>query len=324
MLFTNKKQFGVTSNINLNSYHIAYSNLSIVKTPLGYTVGSSTSIADTKELAIKKVYSEYLERFSLGINVSSLTEIKAIHAITKTICSEQAGFFAYGDSKYGHSDSTGTASGTNSLAIERKAILELIEKNDCLCFWYSNIGVRLNLAEFEEYIKHLNFISTNFRAYVVSEISNYYSVIFIGFHNGKMLCNGIACSNNIINACTTAIQEAKTIEWQQYSNPQSSIFGLSKKYNQAVMEKLNLLDSKAFKYRASDFSTVDDLHLAGWVKDLKIALIGIDSKLGLKSIKCISNDLISCVPTMQNIEKYTNKTVVKKYYIDRSVDCSIV
>lgn len=61
-----------------------------------------------------------------------------------------------------------------------------------------------------------------------------------------------------------------------------------------------------------------------WVRDIQIRLIFEDRRLGVKVVKCISNELLSCVPIKKNIDCSPNKEIVKRYYLDQSIDCPIV
>lgn len=63
---------------------------------------------------------------------------------------------------------------------------------------------------------------------------------------------------------------------------------------------------------------------AEWVNNIQIRLIHEDRRLGVKVIKCISEELLSCLPIKKNIEYSLNKEIVKRYYLDKEVDCPIV
>ena len=101
MIFVKKNDYGVTEDVFLNRQHISYANLCEVKTPLGLTIGNATAIDKRKQICLKKCFSEYLERFALGIPIGKIQKTDAINLADKSI--EQIHFsdFGYGDSEYG-------------------------------------------------------------------------------------------------------------------------------------------------------------------------------------------------------------------------------
>ena len=147
MIFANKERYGITRNIFLKQSYIGCLNLCRVKTKLGISIGDATSRDINKLVSIKKCYNEYLERFSLGISIDREDTVQSINIIDNSICNRKKKLFAYGDTSYGHNDTTGTATGINSYIIIEKAIRELIEKNDVLCFWYNDSGKVISLSE---------------------------------------------------------------------------------------------------------------------------------------------------------------------------------
>ena len=222
MLFTKKRNFGVTQRDFLKEAALGYLNLCKVQTNIGYTANNATSIDENKKIALKKCYSEYLERYSLGINIESKKSVKVLNHIEKKLKNNYLSAFAYGNSVTGHNDTTGTAAGLHSDIIINKAVCELVEKNEVFCFWYSNNG---KVIEPNNYIKNiinkLNFVSTNFFCFCSQEISNYPTVIVLGFLHERLITTGVSCTDNMYSSLQNAFQEAKIVEWQQFKNPES-------------------------------------------------------------------------------------------------------
>lgn len=67
-----------------------------------------------------------------------------------------------------------------------------------------------------------------------------------------------------------------------------------------------------------------ELQLADWVQHIYIKVIYADEMRGLKTVKCISKELLSSIPIKENIEKTLNKEIVQRYYKNQTIDCPIL
>ena len=85
MIFSNKYNFGVTEKTFLNEFSIGYLNLCKVKTSIGYTACDATSLDKNSKVAIKKCYSEYLERFSMGIPIDRDIKTEVVELVNKNV-----------------------------------------------------------------------------------------------------------------------------------------------------------------------------------------------------------------------------------------------
>ena len=324
MLFTKKRNFGVTQCDFLNEAVLGYVNLCKVRTDVGYTASDATSIDKSKKIALKKCYSEYLERYSLGIKVGSEECTEVIEYTRKQIGNNYLSAFAYGDHATGHNDTTGTAAGLYSDFIINKAICELVEKNEVFCFWYGSKGnVVEQTAEVKKIINKLGFISTDFFCFCLQEISNYPTILVLGFLNQRLITTGVSCTNNILSSLQNAFQEAKIVEWQQFQNPESNFSSFSDDDHRTFWDKIVQKHNSLPKY---NYESQMHSHIifAEWVNNIQIRLIHEDRRVGVKVIKCISEELLSCLPIKKNIEYSLNKEIVKRYYLDKEVDCPIV
>lgn len=325
MIFTDKYNFGITQNIFLKEALIGYLNLNRARTRVGVTAGDATSIDNNLKLVIKKSYSEYLERFSMGIPIDKEEVTSVVNYIRRGIEKEKFSEFGYGLHSKGYNDTTGTAVGVVTSEIVEKAISELIEKNEVFCFWYGRAGKKLESTPFvEAVIDKLGFCSNEFFYFVVNEISNFPTIIVMGFLDGRLITTGVACCGNMKEGIYKAFQEAKIIEWQQYNNSKSNFLKYSKKEQK---EFYNIIRRKNKVLESEIMSTEEKkrkLELEDWIEDIEIKLLYVDANLGIKVIKCISEDLLSALPVQKNILKSLNKKIVKKYYIDKEVECPIV
>lgn len=326
MLFANKERYGVTGNIFLNQSYIGYLNLCKVKTRLGVSIGDATSRDANKLVCIKKCYSEYMERFALGIYIDKEESVQSINIIDNTIGNRPRKMFAYGDTLFGHNDTTGTATGINSCIIIEKAVCELIEKNDTLCFWYNDSGKVISLSELRyQKISECNFISNEFYCFMVEEISNYPTVIIMCFRDNKLLATGVSCNRTLEEAFDGAIQEAKIMEWQQFDNSLSTFSKLSTLEHEAIYcETVRKTQKMKSIIENVNEKTNAKIELKKWIKNIEINVIFADEKRGLKTIKCVSKELISSIPVMENIALYKNKEIVRRYYKEGIIDCPIV
>lgn len=325
MLFVNKERYGIARNVFLNQSYIGYLNLCKVKTKHGVSIGDATSRDVDKLVCIKKCYSEYLERFSLGICIGMKDTVQSINIIDNSICNSQKDLFAYGDTSYGHNDTTGTATGADSCIVIKKAVCELIEKNDVLCFWYSDCGIVVTLSEMQYHkISECNFISNEFYCFMVEEISNYPTLIIMCFRDRKLLATGVSCNRTIEEALDGAIQEAKIMEWQQFNNDLSSFSKFSIFEHETIycetVRKAKIMKNKG---GYGDEKASNKIKLKSWIKNIEVNVIYSDEKRGLKTIKCVSNELMSSIPVIENIALCKNKEIIQRYYKNGKVDCPI-
>ena len=325
MIFARKSSYGFTESIFLNEYHIGYLNLCKVATEIGLTIGNATSIDIDKQVCMKKCFSEYLERFALGIPIQKNDLVKSVNVIKGDISDNVFTEFGYGDSEFGHNDTTGTATGIYSQKIIDKAVRELLEKNEVLCFWYGNCGRKLVINnDVVNIINNYNFIADDFYCFVVNELSNIPTIIVLGFKNKRLLTSGVSCDYNILESLNNALGEAKTIEWQQYNNRHSALNNYT---NREQKEILNNVIQKNNNYDSVCISELESMNsqieVSDWIDDIRMKILYSDDKLGLKTVKCISKHLMSSIPIKENIKKCGEKEIIKKYYMYTEVDCPI-
>ena len=325
MIFSNRTNYGISEELFLNAPYKSFINFASVKTDLGYTPGNATSISYDKKLAIKKCYSEYIERYAMGLSINKEDIVNSYDLIEHSTVSEAKSHFSYGDTIIGHSDTTGTAAGIYSVDIINKGLCELIEKNDLMCFWYGNGGSEIANCDIQklEYVRKMGLISDEIRLFTIKEISNYPTVIAMGFKLGKLITTGICCSKKIQDALYGAVKEAKVIEWQQYNNSGSPIWDISEENQRQIKCHINRPIISLHEAEKTN-SMVDGVAFASWIKSIRIKVIFSDARYNLKAIKSISDELMISVPTISNIKKCLEKEVVRRYYINNNLDCPIL
>lgn len=324
MIFSRGTSYGLVEDIYERGVKLSYLNLCRVKTPYGITIGNATSIADTKKESIKKSYNEYLERFGMGCLLGKENQIFVIDLVQNKVVEDNESNYGYGDTYYGHSDTTGTASGQNSDFIISKSISELIEKNEVLCFWYGNKGKKVFMSEMirKEILKR-KLISSEVLLFAVSEISNYPTIIAVGIREKRIIATGVACSEDFMMSVKNALDELRIIEWQQYNNPKAHINHFSIDEQARMIRRIY---EKKMLYNfvgENEYSKIEMLELTKWIENVYIKVIFSYEKYGIKTVKCVSKDLLAALPLKENIELDLSKSVVEKYYIHRDIDCPI-
>lgn len=324
MIFANRESYGVKNDFFLNDLNIGYVNLSKVKTIKGITAGSASAADNDKQLSLIKSYSEHLERLSLGIPIKSKEKICSINVIKKMILTNKFNEFSYGKHLLGYNDTTGTASGNKTEQILPKAVSELIEKNELFCFWYGSKGERVYCdSEIDTLISRFNFISNVFKIYLITELTNYPTIIVLGFLEDELLTSGISCSSDVDTSIENALREAKSIEWQTFSNPLTGSYKFSKEIMQIFYEKIKKKEETYKLILRNSIKNNKTLKFADWIDHIECAIIGDDLNRGIKTIKCISNQLLNSIPIKKNIYLQKEKEIVIRYLDDYSVDCPI-
>ena len=144
--------YGFSKNFQLNDSKLFYINGDRIKKENYYYPSDGTSISISKELSMRKSYSEYLERFLLSVGGYT----------------HDGTYVSYGENtNYGYIDTTGTATGINSKQVIHKALKELIEKNELFYFWYTNIGERLRIELSNKQYVHNKRTSSIFKCIYV-------------------------------------------------------------------------------------------------------------------------------------------------------------
>lgn len=311
MFMNYNNEYGITNSYQLKRYKIGYLNSYKMKLSNHYTPHTGTAIADKKNLAFIKSFNEFLERFSLGLGSYD----------------QNNNYIGYGkNQKYGSIDTTGTSSGSSSERIITKAKLELIEKNEVLFFWYAKNSNHFLVYQ-NHYIKNLrnslDFIGEDHYLFYTRNISNIPTFISMTFKRGLLTGCGIACDLNTKAAIENAILENRLIEWQNYRNPNSALFNNAQKYKKEIYKfVINKINYK--KICEVDYVTYEQLETCGWIKEFEIVILGLNEKLGIKTIKVLSENLLNCIPNNKNIRLSQNQDIISKIYFQKAPDCILV
>lgn len=155
--------------------------------------------------------------------------------------------------------------------------------------------------------------------------ANYPTVIVLGLKGKRLITTGVSCSMSTMESFDNAIKEAKIIEWQQYNNIQSEFW----RYSDTEMQDIyKIIDYKSKTLKSIDIFSDKYLNsvldIKSWVGDIYLKIVSTDEKTGLKTIKCVSDQLLSALPIYSNILKSMDKEIIRRYFINKEVDCPIV
>lgn len=305
------ENYGTTHNFGTKAWKIGYLNGLQLKKGRYYYPNDGTSIGRNKSIVLRKMYSEYLERYRLGVG-----------GVTRS-----GNYISYGNNNlYGFIDTTGTATGIASEFIIDKALRELIEKNELFNFWFTERGLRYLITpskKEKKLIDDLNFVADNHIIIGIKSISNFFTVIVISFKDKVVTGCGIACESNLKKGIKKALLENKLIEWQQYKNPNSDFYKRASSLGDQVHE---FIISKKYQY---PFPPVTE-QIERWVKLEKnipkpeVIILGknIDNTV---SIKLISEYLLNCIPKKIYLKDSSTQLITSGINIDTTgIDCILV
>lgn len=92
---------------------------------------------------------------------------------------------------------------------------------------------------------------------------------------------------------------------------------------QLFYKKVNYKEHLCEMVLISSLEHNESLKISDWIVHIEIAVIGEDINRGIKTIKCISNQLLNSIPIKKNILLQKEKEIVRKYLNDFSVDCPV-
>ncbi|MGX7412760.1 YcaO-like family protein [Enterococcus caccae] len=308
------QEYGVSNSFEINKWKLFYLNGKKLKIGNYYFPSDGTAINRTKELSIRKSYSEYLERFRLGIG--GYTD-SGVH-------------ITYGENDvYGYIDTTGTATGTMSSQLIYKGLSELIEKNELFLFWYTSDGERLQIQlspKELELIRDLNFIAIEHKIFAIRNLSNFYTVIVISFSNKQITGCGIACENSIEVAVEKAILENKLSEWQHYKNPNSKFYSDTCQNIEAIYDYINYLSNHTQQYLCHNYDSVtQNLVLEEKIQRPEIVLLGKSQCDNEKTVKLVSRYLLNCIPSKEYLLLSTKQLILKGIDFNSApMDCLLI
>ncbi|KQL58303.1 MULTISPECIES: hypothetical protein [Bacillaceae] len=329
MIFTGKKNYGTVVNDFLVNPYISYTNLGSVQTVEGNTPSASTGIDKKKHISLIKAYQEHLERRRMGFANLNNIKVKAYNHVRQSEIERFSTDFGYGKSNfYGHSDTTGSASGLCSVDIKKKALTELLEKNEMYLFWYKKLGFKVMINnDLHRLINSFAFYSERIEMFFSKNITNCVTVFVILIANNRIQASGVALDSDFYTAFRTALAEAYTIEWQIRNNPLSHLNNYSDKFHEGVVKYVDYLSESLSLEKPLEVSNNPDIEVDSWITSIDYHVLpGADDNL---TIKCASKNLYNCLPQKKYILSGFNRAInqiynIKKQDIRNTPECILL
>ncbi len=332
IIFCNNQNRFILQNSNfINEYKVGLAFLELIKINNYIIPYGISSVDKSPQIVYKKIFSEYNERTRVGYNTFSKNKKNIYNTINENNVVLDSCYIGYGyNDIYGVLDTTGTSSGLNSETLIRKSLYELLEKNELLLFWYRNLGKAVQNTEYvQNIIKKIGFISENIYIFFSSNISNANCFIVIICENEKVVSCGISMDMNINDSLTNALLEAKLFEKIYMKNKSSPYEKIPLddsvnnykyiNYLYASLEKIIINDDFIFK------NECEDLKLADWINDISFSVLNNNKYQKSLTVRCLSKDLLGCLPLKYNISKMKGKKILEVYnifeWLDKAPEC---
>jgi len=320
VIFADKRNYNILRGSFIGDYMMFYAFLDSIKRDNMATPSDATSIDKSKRMLVVKTFNEHSERALMGLRKKE--ECDVINFIDKTVCKLNKIDFTYGfNSQFGHSDTTGTASGHRSHAVIKKAVLELLEKNELLGLWYGKKGSVLELSKYSDLVNNFKFISPNVDIFLCNELSNYYTIIVVLSSDDKITSSGIAIDSCFDDALSLALQEAKLLEWCNYDSSASTFAKWPAEVHMEAKRHLDNLSARLIKKSADrhQYKAKSELEINKFIRSIYIRMLNASFGKRELTIKCISMELFNCLPRSEWLKSSIDKDIIKYFNIDETV-----
>ncbi|KOR94823.1 YcaO-like family protein [Geobacillus stearothermophilus] len=286
----------------------------------------ANAIAFSKQLAIRKSFSEMIERRNLllGGYKNQNDEV-----LTWDIIRNAPAYLPYEYTTYQTegpypSDTTGTATHPDSYQAVKIAIKELLEKNALFLFWYGKKGYTLrsnNMLENIPIYHHFKEMPGSIELFVNDSFAPLYVVFAIVYTERKIICCGVGSSFHLQEAIQKSLEEAYVLRWQKESNEILKSY-LNEKYPEKNYEEqlsylleLKSLPGYIYTREEININTNNDIRncFPLWLTNLHVIILQNKFYSALKCVKVFSLDLYNHVPIKQylRIERKINQETIK-------------
>ncbi|NEW63123.1 hypothetical protein GMA11_06905 [Granulicatella sp. zg-ZJ] len=305
----------------LNDIHLIGTMRAVILEKRYLIPWNSTAVAKTKSIGIKKLYSEFLDRHYIGYQLHKKNQLvygKGVSSIVplkrKDIC--------YGVSeKYGVIDTTGTAGGClSSSTLFQIALLELIEKNELMLFWYGSYGYRYYLKK-QSYLNLIKMFNKDYKVvdeikiFCIKNLSSAVTIIVALFKKKNFVGSGIAASLIIDEAIEKAVNESKNLLLAYYHVGNLLLNDKLCKEVSVHLQKKELYSKKInYNLKESTFK------LKKWINDIVTVFLPFSCG-NEKVIKVCSQKLINCIPLKENL-MYLDKEIF--YHFDLDIESDVI
>lgn len=311
--------YNISESLFEQEGYFSYSKTGSVLVGPAYNPDGGTGFDISRRISLKKAYAESVERRSLIIKYNSDKLINCINLIDMSIALLEERYFYYYDNDP-VIDSTATAAHVNGQLALSNAIEELFQKNSLFLMWYFRRVYKLKNKE--RILVNLDFLP-------------WITILLWEKVDGDIfLFTGLGTGLSYMEALHRAKIEIKTLK-KQYTN--NHYVGNSKfkiEENQKTSNYLKSLIESAQYISESNIFNGNNVNirfaikkLPSWIRTLYVSKT-INNLSYVNVLKVFSNELISCIPTKDNLLKVHQTEVFFKVYgfinISSIPNCTII
>lgn len=310
--------------------YFSSSRIGILLNENGYSPNDCGSFGHNKILSTKKAYSESIERRSLagGLSQNNFVQTIELFSGTKKEINKKNFYF----SSDGCIDTTATAVNIDGRDAVISSILELIEKNATMLFWYNNDGYRLDSELIERKISKIISPKYTYEIFMTDSFSPVLVAYVFLYIEGKPIIAGTGSGVSIIYAIEKAANEALFLAKIKEEDNVLLKYNDIPKDNYTSLKEKSLNDvrtfNKLYSYPKKEVTTLNNTNRTS-IDNLKKSLSCFTNNLYIHSLKvaykkliCIksfSPDLINYVPFKENLK--FNRRIYSRISTDVLKNC---
>ena len=298
-------------------YYSAYFAFSKINSLTNNKIKSTTdcgSFGDNKILTLKKAFSESVERRSMVAFPGKKDKVKVLDLLEGSISHINKNNFFFSLNK--KTDTTGSAVNSNCRKAIEDSMLELIEKNATVLFWYKNNGYRTNSRFLRSKVNEIIDSKYNYEIYITDSFKPINVAFVAVYKDDKLLIIGTGAGESNMSAVVKAANEAMFLNYVDKNEiPVQQILQV-KQDNYTYLKQKALLNPKTVKklHQYPIYNIVQekqDNHVNKKMDLIKLSLseytkhvyLYLQRTLNLRlvSAKVYSPDLVNYVPFKMNL-----------------------
>ncbi|MFX3618331.1 MAG: hypothetical protein ACE3JK_12500 [Sporolactobacillus sp.] len=334
------KKFNIPFRIFNNNDYFAFSKVGtfLIDNSLGPDGGEG--IDHNKANSIKKAFSEMLERRALMVGVDKTRNIKSLNLVDKRCNEIPLKNFCYSTDKFSYNDTTGAAAHLKGSKALLNALVEIIQKNELLIFWYLKQGYSIRTSDILNKVKidgvrnykNIQFFISNYFKPLITSIC----IVFDKCHE-CIISSGLGTDTNVYKAIRLSFEEMKLIKEQDTINKKySELLGNIRDSN--YVDAHSTLNSSEYLlkftrnfayYNIGKWEIKDEMSifkivnaLPPWIKTLFVALLPNTINPSMKIVKIISDELFNSIPIKEII--FRNKKLHNFPFDFESLNTNII
>lgn len=340
------KNFNFPSRLYSNQFFYSFSKVGTFALDGKIGPDGGNAISKSKVIAMKKSFSEMLERRSLmsGSYQANNKKIKAVNLINYEIIDIYERYIMFNDDKKFYTDTTGTAAHLNSKTAIFHSLKELIEKNSLLLFWYGRKGKVIDYQEVKSLLKVKFTFDSSQQLYLFinDDFFPFLTIISVLVENKKIIGSGISCDIDLERAIKSSIYELILLKEQNrinyycknlYNLPNVSVLETDQEQYFHLEYLLNILPEFNLQFFLERKTNVtQDVFeliklLPSWIQTLYCIYIKHNLNNQLKTVRIYSEELYSHIPIKAFISEKKKIFIVhdlNQRDIEKTPECPII